>query len=337
MPLGADALGMEILVTMPATEVREDFFPPRLRDRLESFGSVTWTDDSDPDEAALRESIPGVDVLVTGWGSPTVTPEVVDGADHLGLVAHTGGSVANLVTEAVYDAGIDVVSANGVMAIYTAEHALTTMLSRLRRVPDFAAGMESGGWGQDVTDVRSLVDADVGLVGLGTIGRRLLDHLRSFDATVSVYDPYVDESALADYPDAELASLDAALDSAVVSLHAARTPETVGMLDADRLAQIPDGALFVNTARAELVVEEALMAELRSGRFDAVLDVYHEEPLPADHELRELDNVVLTPHVGGSRIREPLTEAIIDELARFEDDDPLDHAIGREQWRLMTR
>ena len=88
------------------------------------------------------------------------------------------------------------------------------------------------------------------------------------------------------------------------------------MLGTDELAVIPDGALFVNTARAELVDETALLAELREGRFSAVLDVYHEEPLPADHELRSLDNVLLTPHVGGSQIRPALAASVLDDVER---------------------
>jgi len=329
---------MRILVAMPDAELRSDFFPGPIREWLESIGTVEYNDrERDLTEAELAERIEGVDVLVTGWGSPQVTADVVAAADDLALIAHTGGTVADIASEAVYDAGIAVVSANDVMADHTAEHVLAATLSHLRAIPTFDASMHRGEWASGETEVRTLHGSSVGLVGLGTIGRKLLDHLRPFGVRVAVYDPYVDERALADYPFAELANLDAALDSAVVSVHAARTPETVGMLGADELATIPDGSLFVNTARAELVVEEALLSELRSGRISAVLDVYHEEPLPADHELREFDDALLTPHVGGSQIRPPLTEAILDDIERFRDGDELEHGIPRGQWETMTR
>jgi len=329
---------MQLLVTMPDTDLRADFFPPRLRDRLADLGSVTYNDlDRDLTDSELAERVDGVDVLVTGWGTPQVTAEVVDAGSDLDLVAHTGGSVAKIASEAVYDAGIQVVSANDVMADHTAEHALAALLGHLRAIPTFDATMDRGEWASGETEVRTLHGKSVGLVGLGTIGRKLLDHFRPFGVDVAVYDPYIDPESLAEYPFAELTDLDAVLDSEIVSVHAARTPETVGMLGADELAQIPDGAVFVNTARAEIVVEEALLAELRSGRLSGIFDVYHEEPLPADHELRKMENVLLTPHVGGSQIRPPLTETVVDDIERLATGDKLEHDIPREQWATMTR
>jgi phosphoglycerate dehydrogenase-like enzyme len=329
---------MDILVTVPEGELRETFFPVRLRDRLASLGTVEWTDSTENlTEAELREQIGGVDVLVTGWGSPQVTGHVLAAADNLELVAHTGGSVASLVSGAVYDAGIAVVSANDLMAAFTAEHTLALILADLRAVPDLDRGVGFGEWAGTDTGVRTLFERDVGLVGLGTVGRKLLDLLEPFDVSVSVYDPYVDPSDLADAPRAELTDIGPALDSSVVSVHAARTEETVGMLDADRLAQVPDDALFVNTARADIVEEAALFAAVESGRFRCALDVYHEEPLPPDDEWRQLDGALLTPHVGGSQIRPPLTEAILDDIERFRQGEPLDGVISREQWATMTR
>ena len=329
---------MDILVTVPEGELRETFFPDRLRERLASLGSVEWHGSTEYiDESELRDRIPGVDVLVTGWGSPRVTAGVLEAADDLALVAHTGGSVASYVSGAVYDAGIAVVSANGVMAEFTAEHAFALVLSELRAVPTFDRNMGFGEWDADDVDVRTLYGTDVGLVGLGTVGRELLAYLDPFDVSVSVYDPYLDPADLAGVPYAELTDLDTALSSAVVSVHAARTEETVGMLDADRLAQVPDGALFVNTARAEIVDEDALMAELADGRFRCALDVYHEEPLPPEADLRQFDDVLLTPHVGGSQIRPPLTEAVLDDIERFQRGEELAGEIPREQWETMTR
>lgn len=327
----------EILVTIPEGELRESFFPPRLRKRLEALGEVDWNDGEELSEASLCERIAGVDACVTGWGSPQVTEEVVERADSLSLVAHTGGSVATIASEAVYDADIAVVSANDPMAEFVAEHVVGAMLSARRRIHTFDAAMKAGEETESIP-VESLLGADIGLVGLGSIGRYLLEHLRSFDVSATVYDPYLAEDALDNYAFADRAALGTVLSgSDIVSIHASRTPETVGMLDEERLAQLDDGAVLVNTARAELVVEEALLAELRSGRISAVLDVFYEEPLPEDHELRDLENVLLTPHVGGSRTRPPLTEAVLGDVERFLAGEPLEHEIPREQWELMTR
>lgn len=327
---------MDVLVTLPRGDVRDDFFPPALRDRLESLGTVAWNETTDHlTESELRERIGGVDVVVTGWGSPRVSADVLAAADDLGLIAHVGGSVAGYASEAAYDRGVRVVSGNDEMARFVAEQTIGAVVAHLRRLPALDRAMREGDWDAGVT-VETLHGSSVGLVGLGTIGRHLLDHLASWDVSVDVYDPYVEREALAAWPFASLAPLDDALASDVVSLHASLTPETAGLIGAAELARLPDGALFVNTARAGLVEEEALLAELRSGRIGAVLDVFHEEPLPSDHDLRDRDDVLLTPHTGGSRIRAPLTASVLDDVAGWRDGEPLAHEIPREQWARMT-
>ncbi|WP_232833871.1 hydroxyacid dehydrogenase [Saliphagus sp. LR7] len=323
---------------MPDDETRDDFFPPRLRERIESIGTVTWNESVENyTETELEERIRNIDVLVTGWGSPQVTEEVLSTADELGLIVHTGGSVANYVSASVYKANIPVVSANDVMADHTAEHTIAALLAKQRAIPELATSMKRGTWEYRGPDIRTLHGATVGLIGLGSIGQRMLDHLAPFDPTVKIYDPYVNEVAIDDIPFATLTDMGDALSSDIVSIHAARTPETVGMISTEQLAQIPDNGVLVNTARAEIVDEDALLSELRSARLSAVLDVYHEEPLPPESPLRDLENVLLTPHVGGSQIRPPLTEAVLDDVERFRDGEMLEYEIPRGQWETMTR
>lgn len=303
---------MNVLVAMPDDETRADFFPPRLQERIESLGTVTWNNSTENyTESELEEQIQGIDVLVTGWASPQVTEEVLSTTDTLQLIAHTGGSIADYVSASVYEAGIPVVSANDVMADHTAEQTISALLAKQRAIPELVASMSRGEWNPGGPDIQTLHNTTIGLIGLGAIGRRMLDHLTPFDPTVKVFDPYIDESAIADVPFATLTDMDEALDSEIVSIHAARTPETIGMIGVEQLARIPDGGVLVNTARAEIVVEDALLSELQSGRLSAILDVYHEEPLPTESPLRDLNNVQLTPHVGSSQIRPPLTKAVI--------------------------
>ncbi|RRJ29440.1 Rossmann-fold NAD(P)-binding domain-containing protein [Halocatena pleomorpha] len=107
---------MNVLVAIPDTETRAEFFLPQLHERIESLGTVSWNDtENHYSESALHEQIPGVDVLVTGWGCPEVTKSVLANAEDLQLIAHTGGSVAKYVSTAVYEAGIAIISANGVI------------------------------------------------------------------------------------------------------------------------------------------------------------------------------------------------------------------------------
>jgi len=124
----------------------------------------------------------------------------------------------------------------------------------------------------------------------------------------------------------------------VISLQASLTPETAGMLNARRLALIRDGALLVNTARGAIIDEPALAAELRAGRFSAVLDVYTREPLPVSSPLRGLDNVLLLPHSAGSSIRlTGMADAMVDEIQRFLEGQPLEYQVSFEQYSRMTR
>jgi phosphoglycerate dehydrogenase-like enzyme len=328
-------MSTDVLVTLTADQ-QDTFFTPALRDRLAARGDVSYNPDGTLERDELAERLPGVEIVVTGWGTPQFDGEVLEAADDLELLVHTGGSVAGYASEALYDRDVTVCSANRVMATFVAEHALGHALAGERYIVDAATSMRAGRYERDVPG-RTLFDADVGLVGLGTVGRYLLSLLEPFDATVSVYDPYVPPADLAEHDFAAKAALEEALASDVVSIHAARTPETIGMIGAEELAAMPDGALLINTARAEIVREEPLLAELGSGRIRAALDVFHEEPLPADSPLRDLENVQLTPHLGGGRLRTPFTEAMTAEIERHLDGRALQHEIPREQYERMTR
>ena len=223
------------------------------------------------------------------------------------------------------------------MARFVAEQTLAHVLASQRAVTSSDRSMREGKYERPSLR-RTLYDSTVGLVGLGTIGRYLLPLLEPFDVTVRVYDPYLAPVEIAEYDYVEKATLTGAVEDAdVVSIHAARTPETIGMIGAEELATIPDGALLVNTARAAIVDEDALLAELSDGRIRAALDVYHEEPLPEDSPLRELENVQLTPHLGGHGPHETFAAAMVDEIERFADGRALQHEIPREQADLMTR
>lgn len=327
-----------ILVTIPEGDTRQTLVPADLRNRLEGLGDVTWNPRArqfSPDE--LRDRLRGTDVLVTGWGCPTLGGTVLSDADDLQLVVHVGGSVAAYATPELFERDITICSAIRVMGRFVAEGILAYALAALREVPALDAELEAGEWNGDRRRTETLFEKRVGFVGLGTVGRALLDLLDPFGVEVLVYDPYVSATELDEYEHARLADLDATLaESAVVSVHAAKTPETIHMLDADRLARLPDDSLLVNAARGALIDEEALVAELKTGRISAALDVFETEPLPSDSELRSLDNVVLGPHVAGAPTRERMAAAMFEEIERFVADDPLEHTISRQRFELMT-
>lgn len=319
---------------------RAVYFPQAVMDRIGKLGRVKVLDlDEHWTEADLIGSVGDVDICMTHWGCPQFTAAVLDAAPRLKLIAHCTGSVANLVSPAVYDRGIKVCSANNVMARYVAEGALAYMMEGLRLIALHDGWMKSGElWKQYAPGVRSLFGARVGLIGLGAVGMELLSLLKPFDVSVKLYDPYIPVSALAAHPNVSLCELKEALAwGDVISLHASLTQETRHMIGAKELRLVKDGTVLVNTARGAVVDEAALASELGTGRFSAVLDVYELEPLPPDSPLRGMQNVVLLPHMAGLPSRDRMTFAMIEEVGRFLEGQPLQHEIPYERYLLMTK
>ncbi|MCU0521068.1 MAG: hydroxyacid dehydrogenase, partial [Anaerolineae bacterium] len=159
----------------------------------------------------------------------------------------------------------------------------------------------------------------VGLVSAGMIGRRMIELLHPFRCDVLVHDPYLSDEEACALGVRRVGLLELFEASDIVSVHAPVTPETKAMISQTHFRAMKDSTLFINTARAWVVDQAAMKAELASGRIRAVLDVYDQEPLPADDVLRDLPNVFLTPHVSGhtteSRMR--LVEVVADDMARF--------------------
>lgn len=331
---------MNVLVTLTESAVGSEIFPTEACERLESVAEVTYNETGGSlTTADLQELLPGMDVIITGWGSvDRLDHEALETADDLSLLAHVGGSVPAIATEDVYDHGLTVCSAVRVMATFVAEATLTGILAGLRGTTQFDSSLETGGWDREAAPVGTLFDKTVGLVGLGSAGQALLPLLEPFDVEVKVYDPYIDPDRLVAYDFASVSTLDNVLEeSDVVSVHAAKTEETIHLLDADRLAQLGDGTVLVNTARGALIDEKALIDELESGRITAALDVFQNEPLEEDSPLRTLDNAILTPHTAGLPTGRRMALAMADEVERFGAGEPLQHTISRERFQGMTR
>ncbi|MFC0602502.1 hydroxyacid dehydrogenase [Streptomyces palmae] len=295
-------------------------FPEPLLDRLATLLRV-------PRQAAPRPVAPDgmdpaeVELLITGWGCAPLTAEVLAGLPKLRTVLHAAGSVKAHITPACWDRGLVVCSAAAANALPVAEFTLAAILLcgkdalRLRgryadecRLPGPEATARIGNLGRRV-----------GIVGASRIGRRVIELMRPFDLEVAVYDPYLSVAEGRELGARVLPLDELVATSAVLSLHAPALPETRHLLDARRLALMPDGAALVNTARGALVDTPALTAELRTGRLSAVLDVTEPEPLPAGSPLYRLPNVLLTPHIAGAlgTELERLGAAVAEEVERL--------------------
>jgi phosphoglycerate dehydrogenase-like enzyme len=190
-------------------------------------------------------------------------------------------------------AGVALSTARGAHSASTAEWVLTVMLAGYRELPRFLAAAAERRWAYGDTD--GLFGKRVLVVGAGDVGRHIERRLTACEAGVTMVGRRGGDGtyAVTDLPDL-LPSHDAVV--LVVPL----TEETKGMVDKDFLAAMPDGALLVNAARGPVVHTDALLAELRSGRLRAALDVTDPEPLPADHPLWTVPGLIVTPHVAGS-------------------------------------
>src|ERR1044071_5094299 len=287
----------------------QHFFTDASLKKLAAVAS--WTRSATrEDSSALRGEIANADVLMTTWHSPFITVEML-GA-RVKLIAHCGGEVKSRVAEDVFEF-VTMTTAADPMARGVAEMALALMLTLVRRIPDYAAEMRNGvtRTNEYVSEGETLVGRRVGIVGFGRIGRAFAKLLKPLGVDVLVSDPYSNADSVAAY-DAKLVELDEVVSScSVVVLCAALTPETRRMFDKRRLALLRDGSYLINVARGGLIDLEALLTELRNGVICAANDVTDPlEPLPSDHELRKLSNVILTPHIaaGGIEMRRERSE-----------------------------
>jgi phosphoglycerate dehydrogenase-like enzyme len=333
---------MRTILFLPRKGLAEDILSPRARDILTGIGEVVWNErdrDYTPDE--LADLLPGADAVITSWGSPALTPELLEVADRLKIVGHAAGSVKHLMPKAGYDRGIVVLSAAAVIAEAVAEYTVGAMLSMQRQLFPYHRHLtEARGWkgepGLPVT--HDLYRKKVGIVAVGMVGRRVIELLKPFHCDVMVYDPYLSDRER-EWLGVRRVSLDELFaTSDVVSLHAPSTEETKAMITARHFRALRDGALFINTARTWVVDREAMLEALQTGRFRAVLDVFYQEPLPADDPLRDLDNVLLTPHISGltveSRLR--LVEAIAEDVRRFFAGEDLVLAVPWDRLKIMA-
>ncbi|MGE5289579.1 MAG: 2-hydroxyacid dehydrogenase [Micromonosporaceae bacterium] len=231
-------------------------------------------------------------------------------------------------------AGATLCNARGLHDASTSEHALALILAAQRELPRWTRAQDQRRW--EHTHTRSLAGSRVVIVGYGSIGAALGSRLRACEADVAgvARRPRPEEGVHG------AAELDGLLPSAsIVVLVTPLTPDTAGLMDARRLALLPDGALVVNVGRGPVLDTSAMLAEAASGRLRAALDVTDPEPLPAGHPLWTCPGVIITPHVaGGAAAFYPhAARFVAGQLRRFAAGDPLANVVVRSnRWGRLT-
>ena len=294
---------------------------------------------STPDARVVLQN---TDILVTGWGSPFISRDLISAAPNLKLIAHAAGTVKYHLDPVVFDAGIAVTNAVAANALPVAEFTLAMIILANKQVFRFRDLYRAD---PSRSSSHALMDTPIGnytrtigIVGASHIGRRVIDLLAPFDYTTLLYDPHVsasDEIAKR----AELVPLDELLArSDVVSLHAPSLPSTKHMIGVRELRLMQIGATLLYTARGALVDEAALLSELQTGRIAAVIDVTDPEIPPPDSAFFTLPNVFLTPHIAGAAgsERSRLGDLVVDEIERFVAGRPLRHQVQAALLRQLA-
>ncbi len=230
-----------------------------------------------------------------------VTADLMKAAPALRVIARAGIGVDTIDVNAATRRGIAVMNAPGANTVSAAEHAFALLLGLVRRIPWAAESMRKGDWDRKKFEGTELRGKTIGIVGLGRIGGHVAGIARAFGMTVVGHDPYLLPERAAELQ-VKLLPIEQLLKTAdVVTLHVALTDQTRHLINADRLALMKKTAVLINTARGELVDEAALAAALgQKAIAGAAVDVFLQEPLPADAALRGLERVILTPHLAAS-------------------------------------
>lgn len=320
------------------------FRPATWQALNEQFDVIENHNERQLSAAEVLDVIGDCDAVITGWSSPAFSRQTLDAAPHLKIVAHAAGSVkslfsAEVVQEILIPRGITVFSGNAPMAINVAEATVGLMISIPRRWPELQQEFrQTRGRVQTPINGQFLTGATVGLVSASQVARYVLKLLPAFGCRVLLYDPFL-SAEQAQPLGAELVGLDEIFASSdILSVHSPDLPTTKNLIGARELALLRDGATFINTARGAVVDHEALLAECRSGRILAALDVTEPEPLPSDSPFWDLPNVCLLPHIAGAGyagyfgIGDHALQALYDTF----EGKKVQGAVPLERWELLA-
>lgn len=264
----------------------------------------------------LLERIPPYDALIIR-SSVRITEEVLARAGSLKVIGRAGVGIDNVDLNAASLRGVMVMNTPDANTIATVEHTIAMLLALCRHLPQAHQALKSGGWDRHAFAGTQLYRKTLGVIGLGRVGSRVAIRCQAFGMKVLAYDPYIGDDVARELK-IKLVDLDELLaQSDFISLHTALTPDTEGLINAAQIARMKDGVRLVNCARGALINEADLVEALRSGKMaGAALDVFAEEPLLPDSPLRELDNVILTPHLAASTVeaQRDVSTKIVDQV-----------------------
>lgn len=296
----------------------------------------------DLDKAGLLEVVGGYDALVVR-SATKVTAEVIEAGARLRVIGRAGTGVDNINVDAATRRGIIVVNAPASNNVAVAELTIGLLVGLARQIPQAHGSLQSGKWERTKFVGWEVRGKTLGLVGLGRIGSEVATRARGMEMHVLAYDPVVSFDR-AEQLGVELVTMDELLArSDVLSLHVPLVDATRNLLDAAQIAKMKRGAYLINASRGGVVDEPALLAALESGQLGgAALDVFSEEPLPADNPLLRHPKIITVPHIGastaeaqtsaGTEMAEGVAAALAGATPRFAVNAPF---VAPETWGVL--
>lgn len=265
---------------------------------LDEFADVTVAD-SYEDEDALIADLDRFDAIICG--GITVTREWIENAPNVKIITSTGVGLDAVDVGAATEHGIMVSNNLGANTQAVAEYSVSAMLAVRRGLVQADKDVRSGTWEKYGYMSSEVTGQTMGVLGYGAIGQLVIDLAQGLDMNGIAYDPYVDEEDFAEGVEPVDTVLELFERADAVGVHAPLTDETRGIVGAEELEALGSDGIIVNAARGPLIQEDALVEALRNDViWGAGIDVFDEEPAPADHPLFELDNVIVSPHMAGS-------------------------------------
>lgn len=330
---------MNIYISIPNNDTGNTFITKKSLSELEKVGNVkrNLTENNlTPDELVKEAST--ADVIVCGWGSTMFNKELTDRLPNLKMIAYVGGSMAAVVDESVYDKGIVTLTGNYIFAKSVAEGCLAYTLCALRELERYMRQVREGGWNENWTN-KGLFGKKIGIVGFGEISKNFVEMLKPFDMEILINSGHMTDEEARRYGARKATKEEIFETCDIVSLHMGLSEKTRKCINRELMEKLRPDALLVNTARGDVVDEEAMEELLAEGRFCAAIDVYSQEPLPTDSKLRTLPNAMLIPHMGGPTIdmREYIVCSFAKDIKAFEKGDKMKNVILAEASARMTK
>lgn len=266
----------------------------KLRELFDVDVKTEWSADE------LLENIAGYDAIIIR-SATQVTREVIERGDNLKIIGRAGIGLDNVDVEAATQRGIIVANAPESNIISAAEHTMALLLAQARSIPLANASLKSRKWERSKFEGVELYEKKLGVLGLGKIGSLVAKRAASFGMEIIAYDPYISEEKAAEMGVTLYKDFNDVIKSAdFITIHLPKNSETLGIISEKEIGMMKDGVRIINVARGGLIDEQALYDGLVSGKIGgAAIDVFVTEPC-TDSPLFELDNVVVTPHLGAS-------------------------------------